>query len=291
MGVGGEARRGRAAARRGARTAPAAWLARAGYLARGLLALTLALIVARIATGGGGEADQRGALEALTGTPPGAVLVAVCAAAFLGHAAWRALEAAGGRAGGGGGDRRAEALADGASALAYAALGVLCVAVLSGRSSRSEDQHSRDAAATVFGLPLGRPALALIGLGLIGGAVGIGVWAARRGFEKRLRTEDMSGPVERAVRWLEYTGEGARALLLASAGVLVVRAAVVSDPQQTRGLDGTLRELSSKPYGSVLLGLIAAGLAAWAAASALESFYLRAGDAGDGPSAGPPSAG
>lgn len=51
-----------------------------------------------------------------------------------------------------------------------------------------------------------------------------------------------------------------RGIVFAIAGALVVDAAATYDASKSTGLDGALRTLADRPYGPVLLGLLAAGL-------------------------------
>jgi hypothetical protein len=46
-------------------------------------------------------------------------------------------------------------------------------------------------------------------------------------------------------------------------GVLILAAAITSDPKKSTGLDGALRTLAHQTLGPLLLGLIALGLAAF----------------------------
>ena len=55
----------------------------------------------------------------------------------------------------------------------------------------------------------------------------------------------------------------ARAVVFVIAGVFIVRAAVQYDPKEAVGLDGALQKLAHQSFGPLLLGLTAAGLAAF----------------------------
>jgi hypothetical protein len=57
-----------------------------------------------------------------------------------------------------------------------------------------------------------------------------------------------------------YVGKGAA---LAVVGVLLVVAAVRSDPEQAEGLDAALHTLAGLPFGAVLLTLVALGFAGY----------------------------
>ena len=46
-------------------------------------------------------------------------------------------------------------------------------------------------------------------------------------------------------------------------GVLITYAAITHDPQKSAGLDQALQEIVQQPYGPVLLGLVAVGIACY----------------------------
>ena len=274
--VRGAASRERRAAHRVAAHPVIDALGRAGFWARGVLWLTLAaLIAAALAGRAHSETDRRGAVTVLAASAPGAILVALCAAAFAGHAVWRWAEAAGGlhhQHGGRGAGKRAWFVVVGG---AYLVLAVSCLSVLTSRSQQSEESRTQGAAGSIMGMTLGRPLLALVGAMLVACGVGLVVWAVTARFENRLHVEDMPGGVRSFVRAVEMPGQVARAALLVLAGSLLVRSAVDADPHQAHGLDGTLRTLVAQPLGTLMLAAIALGLCGFGIASGLEAAYLR----------------
>ena len=66
--------------------------ARAGFAASGLLHFLIAFIVARLALGDGGNADQSGALATLAGQPGGAVMLWVAAVVLAALGVWYLVE-------------------------------------------------------------------------------------------------------------------------------------------------------------------------------------------------------
>ena len=64
------------------------------------------------------------------------------------------------------------------------------------------------------------------------------------------------------------------------AGILVVVAAVRSDPSKATGLDTALKTLAAQPYGVVLLVIVALGLAAFGVYCLFDARYRRAGRRG-----------
>lgn len=71
---------------------------------------------------------------------------------------------------------------------------------------------------------------------------------------------------------LGVCGHVAEGVVLAVAGLLVVVASVRADPSKATGLDGAVKALGQAPFGTVLIGIAAAGFAAYG----LYSFALTA---------------
>lgn len=124
-------------------------------------------------------------------------------------------------------------------------------------------------------LPAGRLIVGLAGLAI----VGAGGWLVARGvlrkFEKHLDTSSMSRPMCRAATTVGLLGHVARGVVAGLAGLLLVKAALDYDPQEAKGVDGTLRTIAEQPYGRLLLLLAAGGLAAFGLYSFVEARYRR----------------
>lgn len=97
--------------------------------------------------------------------------------------------------------------------------------------------------------------LALVVVGLV--IVAVGGYHVYKGASRSF-LEDLHGEPSTLVRALGIAGYVAKGLVLAGVGVLVVVAAIVSDPNRATGLDGTLKSLLTQPFGPTLV--IAAGL-------------------------------
>lgn len=267
------------AGRRVRRARHSTWLdrtARVGFAARGLLYLTVAFLALGIVRGRGGEpADKQGAVRALSDTPVGLGLLVVLLVGFAGYGLWRAAEAAWGRRGERDEARRtAKRAASAGKALIYGALAATTASILMGRDEGGSQQESIWTA-KVFQLPGGRLLVGAAGLVV----VGVGGWLVVRGvrtkFDENLDTRAMPGPVRTVVLVGGAAGHAARGVVIALAGMLLVKAALDYDPQEAKGVDGTLRTIAQQPYGKVLLLLAAGGLAAFGLLSFVEARYRR----------------
>lgn len=79
---------------------------------------------------------------------------------------------------------------------------------------------------------------------------------------------------------LEWIGQGpvglaARAVVFALIGWFLVRAALRFDPNQAGGIDESLAALGAQPFGRVILGAVALGLAAYGGYSLAEARWRR----------------
>lgn len=222
--------------------------ARLGYGASGVLHLLLAWVTIQLAwTSGGEQADQSGALQQLAGNGLGQALLWVLLVGFVLLALWQATEAI---AWGETKDRVKAA----AKAVTYAVLGWTTVSVLTSDSSGG----SGGATSSLMSSGLGRVLIGAVGLGVIA----VGGYHVVKGWKEKFLEDLESSPAPwvRTAGKVGYIGKGAA---LAAVGVLLVVAAVQSDPEKAQGLDAALHALAGLPFGPVLLTLIALGFAAY----------------------------
>ncbi|WP_369055676.1 DUF1206 domain-containing protein [Kineococcus terrestris] len=224
---------------------------RAGVAAEGVVYLLVAWLAAQVALGGsGGEsADSTGALQRIAEQPFGTVLLALLALGFLAMVAWQVVEAVTG-------EETSRRLSAAAKAVVALALGVSTVRVLvGGGTSAGEQQQSLTQ--RVLEAPGGAAVLVVAGLVV----VAVGVAFVVRGVQKKFE-EKVEGVLSPALRALGVAGWVARGVAFAVVGVLVVISST-GDTARSRGLDAAFREIASQPYGTVLLLLVALGLAAY----------------------------
>jgi len=245
-------------------------LARIGLVAYGLVHLLVAWLALQLAWGGGGgEADQSGALATLAQSPVGKPLLWVIAVGLIALAVWQAAEALHARgAVHGGGQQKKKAfqkiVKSVAKAVVYVALAVSAFrfAVGSGKSSAQQQQQGT---AGVFGWPGGRFLVAIAAIVLVVvGAVHV-YNGLKKTFLKQIDLADAPPTATRLITRLGQAGFPAKGVALAVVGVLFGYAAITFDPSKASGLDGAMRTILSAPFGEVLLTLVAIGIVAFAA--------------------------
>ena len=234
-------------------------LARSGFAASGLVHLMLGILAIRVATDGGGESDQAGAVGEIAKLPAGLVLLWIAVVGFFALAAWLVTEAALG-IGARSKKRWVRSLVPLGKAIAYIALGVTALTFALGGTTDGGDSAS-SASASILHLP-GGPIL----LGILGAAtVAIGVYLVAKGV-RRTFAEDIvipSGAMERPVTILGIVGYVAKGVAVAVVGILFIIAAVAVDPSGATGLDGALKALATLPLGMGILIAVGVGLIAF----------------------------
>jgi len=252
------------------------FLARAGFLARGLMYIVIGWIALLIAFGKSRQqADRTGALHTLSGTPFGAVALWVLVVGFFGMALWRLSEAVYGAPGTDGRTAKTR-LGALARAVLYAVIGygVLEYAIGAG-SPQSSDKQSVDLTATLIRHPGGKALVIVVGLALIAGGLYLGYQAWRKRFLKNLNLAQMRPGARRIVEWLGRAGGIARGIVFITAGIFLVVAAAHSQPQQAKGIDSSLRALAATPLGPWLLVVVSIGLIMFGLFSCCEARWRR----------------
>ncbi len=251
------------------------WIARSGFVARAVVYGVIGVLSFEVAIGAGGKtASQRGAMVAIAGQPLGKVLLIVVAVGLAGYAIWRLVSAVLGRREQGE-HKLGHRLAALASGVAYAALCVTAIRILSGARTTGGTNSPKHEAAGVLGWPGGPAIVAAAGVVLIV----VGAVQAYRGLTRKFRDEsstDRMGPgMERTFTTLGVAGYLARAVVFALIGYGVIKAALDYSPRSAIGLDGALAKLAHASYGPLLLGVVAAGFVCFALFSLVEARYRK----------------
>ena len=135
--------------------------------------------------------------------------------------------------------------------------------------------NAKKTTADVFDLPAGKWLVLLAGIGLIG----IGLYQGYRGltqsFLEDSKTEEMRPEVRHWISRIGTVGHLARFVVFGLIGVFLVKAALDYDARAAVGLDGALAKLQHQTYGHLLLGVVAAGLIAFALYSLSDARYRR----------------
>ncbi|WP_426324540.1 DUF1206 domain-containing protein [Microbacterium sp. E-13] len=251
-------------------------LARAGYVANGIIHALIGVIVLVIASGGKGEGDQAGAMKAVAAAPAGVVVLWLIAIGLCALGVWHAAEGmlARDRSGGNGAVARrwGRRLGEWGQASVFLALGVIAAAIAIG-ARPDANQTAEDASRDLMRIPGGSIVLALIGLAIGIGGVAFISMGVMRSFRSRMRIPD--GALGRWITVLGVAGFVAKGVALAGLGVLVVVAALVTDPQAAGSLDAAVDAILALPLGPVLAWTIGMGFFAYAAFTIARARFAR----------------
>lgn len=246
-------------------------LARVGYVVLGILHILIGFLAISITTGGGGNADQGGALQQIQKSPAGVVLLWVIVLGLVALAVWQIAEALI--------ERNPDSkkkwghrIKFVGTAVAYLAIaGTALVYALGGQSQSSESSQSFSA--QLLAAPAGVALLVLVGL--IVAAVGIAfvVRGVTQAFTKQLQLP--AGAVRKGIIGLGVAGYIAKGIAVFATGVLFVVAALTHDPEKAGGLDAGLRTLAGLPFGAFILWTVGAGLALYGAYCFARARYAK----------------
>lgn len=247
--------------------------ARLGFGALAVVHILIGIIALRIAFGGEGEAEPTGALEEVAGGLLGTPTLWVCAVGCAGLALWQLSEATLRARHLPTRERLAKHISSGALVIIYGSMaGTFTRFALGGDpdSSESTVDFTRSLLETGAGV-----LLVFVTAGVI---LGIGVHfvikGARRNFRPELRRfEDTAhGQV---IEVLGVVGHVAKGVALLLVGGLFAIAGLDRNPQESTGLDGSLKALQAHPLGAYVLTAIAVGLICYGIFAVIRAVFGR----------------
>jgi hypothetical protein len=248
-------------------------LSRAGFVARALVYAIIGILALKLALGYGGKVtDQEGALHTVARQPFGKVLLTVVAIGLGGYSLWRLVRAAIGH-GPEGSDSGFDRISALASGIAYGAMCALAIEILLGTGGGGGSP--KKATAGVFGWPAGTWIVGLAG----GVMIGVALYQGYRGLTKKFledsKVEEMPARMKEWISRLGTIGHLARMVVFGLVGIFLIKAAVDYNPSKAVGLDGALAKIVNRSYGPFMLGVVAAGLIAFALYSLSDARYRR----------------
>jgi hypothetical protein len=277
--VAGVASTGNRALARTATNPTAVLIGRIGFAARGAVYLMVGWLAILAAVGPGRSTpDKQGALEAIAQQPQGAILIGAVALGLFAYAAWSLVRAVfdperhGHKAG-----ALVERAGFAVAGVSYAGLALAAanMALGSGTAGQSSDASTQDWTARLLGAPFGPLVVSAIGAILLAIAVTEFVRAYTASFRKSLSLDGLQPDVQRWIVRVGRMGLTARGVVFALIGLFLIQASRHQDPGEAVGLGGALQKLAEQPYGQVLLGVVAAGLAMYGLFSFVEARYRR----------------
>jgi hypothetical protein len=257
-------------------------LARAGYMARGVVYLLLGGLALGSAIWGGSDAEgSSDALSSLSGLPFGQLMLAMVALGLFGYVGWKLAQ---GLLNADGRDEdlkgfaaRAGQLVSGGANL-FLALSAARLALHMGGAGGGNGEE--EASAWLLQQPFGAFLLGLVGAAIMAVAAAQFWYGASHGYAKRLALP----PAQAG--WMDKVcvfGLVARGAVFAIVGGFLLYAAFTVSPEQAGGTAEALAYMRGLPLGAWLYGLLALGLVAFGCYSIIQGLYrhVDAPDMGD----------
>lgn len=254
-------------------------LARCGYATKGVVYLLIGILAAKAAAGSGGKTTgNAGAIETLYQQPFGRALVGIIAVGLFAYALWLFVAAALDPEGKGTDAKGLVArLAFAIVGCSYAVLGFLALRLVLHRSSggQSSDAKTQDVTARLLQHSFGVAVIVLIGLIVLGVAGFFFFQAFTARFREQLNMADARAVERQWVVPLGRAGYAALGVANTIVGLFFIIAALRHNAGEAKGLGGALNEITQRPYGALLLGVVALGFVAYGLYTFAEARYRR----------------
>jgi len=250
-------------------------IARFGYAVKGVVYLIVGLLAMPVALGIGGEAaGTSDVLQIIVTQPFGIFLLMVVAVGLASYAVWRFFQAfVDPEHQGRNANRVIPRLGYAISGASYAGLAVAAVQIIAGVSS--DNRWRQDWTARLLAQPFGQWLVGIVGVVVLGVGVSFAYVAYTDRFRQRLQLKQMSAAQVKWAMGIGRFGVTARGVAFGVIGLLLIQAAVQSDPGEVQGLGGALQTLAEETFGQWLLGIIAVGLVAYAIHLLILARYRR----------------
>lgn len=248
-------------------------VARSGFAVMALLHIVVGAIAVALALGQPGKAEPTGAIEQLAANPWGPGVMWGGMISCFGLALWQLSEATLRARHLPRKERIGKHISSGFLAVAYGSVGLTFGGFAVGLRGDSSES-TRDISAALLSAPFGTVVLSAIGLTIMGVGVYFILKGLRRGFKEELFHFDGTRR-GKIIDSLGVTGHVAKGIALILAGLLFVIAAAKHSPEESTGLDGSLKALRDHPYGPYLLLAIGAGFVCYGIFALVRSRFGR----------------
>ncbi len=256
-------------------------LTRLGYVARGLIYLTVGVLAVLVANGGFSQVpDYPGAIATLGKTQYGAFLLILIFVGLVGYSLWGFIRAILDPLHKGNDAKglitRAGYLS---SAVTYGFLAIPTWQMLNSNrnvsTSGTQTSQSQHIASTLLTQPFGKWVVLAVGIIIFGAGIYQIYLAIQRDFEKYYSSFKLNREEK---RWLDRAGRfgtAARGVALGLVGIFFIQAALYVNPSKVQGIDGAFQFLARQPGGAWLMLIVALGFVAFGIYSVAEGLLFR----------------
>ncbi|HKS00265.1 MAG TPA: DUF1206 domain-containing protein [Arthrobacter sp.] len=248
-------------------------VARSGFAVMALLHIIVGAIAIALAFGHPGQAEPTGAIEQLAANPWGPALMWAGMVGCGGLSLWQLSEATLRARHLPRKERIGKLISSGFLAIAYGSVGLSFGGFAVGLRGDSSES-TRDVSAALLSNSFGGVILSALGLTVIGVGIYFVVKGVRRGFKEELFHFDGTRR-GKLIDSLGVTGHVAKGIALFLTGLLFAIAAAKHTPDESTGLDGSLKALRDHEYGPYLLFAIGAGFICYGIFALVRSKFGR----------------
>jgi len=242
-------------------------IARVGMFAKGVVYVILGILTAIYAFGSGGQkAGKDSTLQFVYQQPFGKILLAILAAGLICYVVWRFIQAF----------RDPENKGDDKSGIGtrigYAASGVLYGVLafeairmlISSGGSGGGGSQKETIVSILLSQPFGQILVGIVAAVFFGKAIYQIYRAVSGKFAKKVQDSELDHRVKDVLRKAGYVGYIARGIVIGIIGYFFLRAAIEANPNQAGGTQQAFDFIQfSTTWGTILLGIIAVGLACY----------------------------
>ncbi|MDX1604091.1 MAG: DUF1206 domain-containing protein [Salinimicrobium sediminis] len=253
-------------------------MARTGFVAKGIVYGIIGILTFKAAFDMGGQkAGQMQVLEWLEKQTFGNILLVLMALGLLCYAAWRFVQAVKDPEHIGD-DKKGKAKRTGFffSGLLYLGIAVMAALKAFGSGKGSSGSSGSAQQSSFLASETGLWVLGIIGAGIIIAGIFQFVKAYKNDYYKKLGLATLGDEKKReSVKKTAEFGLSARGVILLIIGFFAVKAAVNSNPSEIKTTQEAFSFIQESAYGPWLMGLVAAGLIAYAVYMFLMAKYRR----------------
>lgn len=237
-------------------------LGRFGYMAKGTVYFLIGILAVMAALGAGGKTTgTSGMLQTVASKPFGEILLWLIGIGLIGYVVWEIIKVIKDPENKGTDAKGIITRAGYAvSSIMYGAIAFKAISVAMNASSGGGGGSEKTISAKLLAQPFGQWVIGLVGIIIIG----YGVYELYTGytekFMNKFKVSEMNQHEKKIARKSGKMGLIARGFVLSMIGYFFIQTAITANPEQSKGIDGALAELASKPFGQWLLGIAAAGL-------------------------------
>lgn len=253
------------------------YIARIGFIAKGLVYFMVGLLALQTAIGMGGEtAGTKQALEEFIYQPFGSILLIGCIIGLFAHAVWKILQAIIDP------ENRSKSnevfllrVVDFFTGFLYLSFSFAAWQIFQGLNIHSDSESTEVWVGKILELPFGKWLVLFVAFIIIIAGLYQFYSAYMANFDYRFDIINMNEKERTTLRKLGQIGISAWGVVYCMLGVLFYQSAISFNAEEAGGLNDALNALGNQPFGVWILGTTAAGLMIYGIYLLILSYYHK----------------